>query len=71
MEVPVARQTYPFVIVAAIAVSVFCLVGIGAVMGWIPTSSGGGGITPAAQAPEQPKVQAEAGKPGAPNPVAR
>jgi len=71
MEVPVARQTYPFVIVAAIAVSVFCLVGIGAVMGWIPTSIGGGGITPAAQAPEQPQVQAEAGKPGAPNPVAR
>ena len=60
MEVPVARQTYPFVIVAAIAVSVFCLVGIGAVMGWIPTSIGGGGITPAAQAPEQPQVQVEA-----------
>jgi len=60
MEAPVARQTHPFVIVAAIAVTTFCLVGIGAVLGWIPTSSGGGGITPAAQAPEQPKAQADA-----------
>ena len=60
MEAPVARQTHPFVIVAAIAVTTFCLVGIGAVLGWIPTSIGGGGITSAAQAPEQPKAQADA-----------
>jgi outer membrane lipoprotein SlyB len=63
MEVPVARQTHPFVIVAAIAVTVFCLVGIGAVMGWIPTSISGGGIAPAAQAPEQPEAQSDAAGP--------
>ena len=63
MEIPIARHTHPFVIVAAIAVTVFCLVGVGAMLGWIPTSSGGGGITPAAQAPEQPKVQADAAGP--------
>jgi outer membrane lipoprotein SlyB len=71
MEAPVARQTHPFFIVAAIAVTVFCLVGIGAVMGWIPTTVGGGGITPAAQAPEQPKAQAEAAKPAAPEPAVK
>lgn len=81
MEAPVARQTHPFVIVAAIAVTVFSLVGVGAVMGWIPTSIGGGGITaakapadvtePAAQAPEPQKAQAETTKPAASNHVAR
>ena len=59
MEVPAARQSHPFVTVAAVAVTVFCLVGIGAVMGWIPTSIGGGGIAPAARAPEQPITQAD------------
>jgi len=59
MEVPVARQSHPFVTVAAIAVTVFCLVGIGAVMGWIPTSIGGGGFAPAARAPEQPIMQVD------------
>ena len=63
MEVPVARQSHPFVTVAAIAVTVFCLVGIGAVMGWIPTSIGGGGIAPAARAPEQPIAQADTAGP--------
>jgi outer membrane lipoprotein SlyB len=71
MEAPVARQIHPFVIVAAIAVTVFCLVGIGAVLGWIPTSIGGGRTTPAAPAPEQPQAQAEAVKPVVPKPVAR
>lgn len=71
MEAPVARQTHPFVIVSAIAVTLFCLVGIGAIVGWIPTSVGGGGITPAAQAPEQPKAQQEAAKPAAPEPVVK
>ena len=33
------RSTHPMVIIAAIAVTVFSLVGIGAVMGWIPTSN--------------------------------
>lgn len=71
MEAPVARQAHPFVITAAIAVTVFSLVGIGAVLGWIPTSIGGSGITPAAQAPEQPKAQADAAKPAAPGPVVK
>jgi len=63
MEVPAARQSHPFVTVAAVAVTVFCLVGIGAVMGWIPTSVGGGGIAPAALAPEQPIPQADTAGP--------
>ncbi len=81
MEAPVARQTHPFVIIAAVAVTLFSLVGMGAVLGWIPTSIGGGGITPAkapadvtepaAQAPEPQKVQADTTKPAAPKHVAR
>ena len=63
MEVPAARQSHPFVTVAAVAVTVFCLVGIGAVLGWIPTSIGGGGIAPAALAPEQPIPQADTAGP--------
>lgn len=51
MEASVARRTQPFVIVAAIAVTAFSLVGIGAIVGWIPTSVGSGGTVPAAQAP--------------------
>jgi outer membrane lipoprotein SlyB len=76
-----ARQTHPFVIIAAIAVTVFSLVGIGAVLGWVPTSIGGGGITPAkapaeatepaAQAPGPQKAQANTAKPAASNRVAR
>jgi len=38
METP--RRTHPLVILAASTVSLFSLVGIGAVMGWIPTSTG-------------------------------
>jgi uncharacterized protein YcfJ len=79
MEAPVKRQSHPVVIVAAIAVTVFSLVGVGAVLGWIPTSSGGAPAAkvqadatgPAVQAPEQPKPQAEAAKPAAPNPVVK
>lgn len=81
MEAPVARQTHPFVIIAAIAVTLFSLVGMGAVLGWIPTSISGGGITPAkapadvtepaAQAPEPLKVQADTTKPAASKPAAR
>lgn len=79
MEARVARQTHPLVITAAIAITVFSLVGIGAVLGWIPTSIGGAPAArepaevtgPAAQLPEQPKAQAEAAKPAAPKHVAR
>lgn len=57
------RRTHPLIIVAATAVSLFSVVGIGAVMGWIPTSTGQSNPAPAiAQAPEQP-AQAEPSKP--------
>ena len=71
MEAP--RRTHPLVILAAGAVSLFSLVGIGAVLGWIPTSVGGN--TTIAQIPEQPPVQPEPAKPleqkAQPKPVAR
>jgi len=59
------RRTHPLVIVAAGAVSLFSLVGIGAVMGWIPTSVGNQNSTSAvvAQAPQQPEAQPEPAKP--------
>lgn len=59
------RRTHPLVIVAAGTVSLFSLVGIGAVMGWIPTSVGNQNTTSAvvAQAPQQPEAQPEPPKP--------
>ena len=54
-----ARRTHPLVIVAAGTVSLFSLVGIGAVMGWIPTSVGqstpGAAIAPIPEQPAQPE----------------
>jgi outer membrane lipoprotein SlyB len=61
MEAP--RRTHPIIIVAAATVSLFSLVGIGAVMGWIPTSVGNQGNAVIAQAPEQPAAQPEPAKP--------
>src|SRR5713101_2648175 len=62
METQAARQTHPLMIIAAIAITLFSLVGIGAVLGWIPTSVGNQGAAnstpPLAQAPEQPKAEA-------------
>ena len=60
MDIP--RRTHPLIIVAAVAVSLFSIVGIGAVMGWIPTSVGQNSAT-VAQAPEQTESQPEAAKP--------
>ena len=54
------RRTHPLIIAAAGAVSLFSLVGIGAVLGWIPTSVGNQNATTAAQAPEQPSEQRDA-----------
>jgi len=65
MEAQAARQTHPLLIIAAIAITLFSLVGIGAVLGWIPTSVGNPGTasTPLAQAPEQPAALPEEAKP--------
>ncbi|HKW36756.1 MAG TPA: glycine zipper 2TM domain-containing protein [Burkholderiales bacterium] len=53
MQVP--RRTHPLVIVAAGTVSLFSLVGIGAVMGWIPTTVGQSPSAAIAQIPEKPE----------------
>ena len=65
MEAQAARQTHPLIIIAAIAITLFSLVGIGAVLGWIPTSVGnpGAASAPVALAPEQPAAQPEEAKP--------
>jgi outer membrane lipoprotein SlyB len=75
MDAP--RRTHPLVIVAASTVSLFSMVGIGAVMGWIPTSVGNQSSTTVAKAPEQPEAQSEPAKPvehkaqPRPRPIAR
>ena len=62
MDTP--RRTHPLVIVAAGTVTLFSLVGIGAVMGWIPTSTGQSNPSAAvAQAPEQAESTPEPAKP--------
>jgi outer membrane lipoprotein SlyB len=74
MEAQAARHTHPLVIISAIAITLFSLVGIGAVLGWIPTSVGtpGAASTPVAQAPEQPAAQPAEPKPAVkPRPVVR
>ena len=66
------RRSHPLVILAAGAVSLFSLVGVGAIMGWIPTSIGDNATV--AQIPEQP-AQPEPAKSlehkAQPKPVAR
>src|SRR5712691_584528 len=72
MEAQAARQTHPLMIIAAIAITLFSLVGIGAVLGWIPTSVGNpGASTPLAQVPEQPAAQPEPAKPDEQTPTVR
>jgi outer membrane lipoprotein SlyB len=73
MEAQAARQTHPLLIIAAIAITLFSLVGIGAVLGWIPTSVGNptAASTPLAQAPEQPAAQPEVAKPAGPKPAVK
>ena len=73
MEAQAARQTHPLIIIAAIAITLFSLVGIGAVLGWIPTSVGtpGAASTPVAQAPEQTAAQPEEAKPAEPKPAVK
>jgi len=61
MQAPMVKSSaHPLVIVAAIAITLFSLVGIGAVLGWIPTSTGSpapaAAVPPLAQVPEQPQA---------------
>lgn len=68
-----AVRTHPLIIIAAIAVTLFSLIGIGAVLGWIPTSGGNQksdeSPAPVAEAPEL--AAAPAAKPAEPKPVVR
>lgn len=54
------NTAHPLLIAAAIAVILFCTVGVAAIMGWIPTSTGGnpnrlaGSTEPAAAVPASP-----------------
>jgi outer membrane lipoprotein SlyB len=60
MEGQAVKSTHPLLVIAAVSVTVFSLVGIGAMLGWIPTSTGT--PSPVSQAPEvQPAP--EPGKP--------
>jgi outer membrane lipoprotein SlyB len=72
MEAQAVRTTHPLIIIAAITVTLFSLVGIGAVLGWIPTSVGGNtGSAPVARAPEQANTQPEPAKPVEARPVVK
>jgi len=70
MEAQALRTTHPLIIIAAITVTLFSLVGIGAVLGWIPTSVGTG-AAPVVQAPEQANAQPEPAKPVEAKPVVK
>ncbi len=65
MEAQAVKSTHPIMIIAGIAVTVFSLVGVAAIMGWIPSSKGqsepAAAVTapaaaPVAQAPESPRA---------------
>jgi outer membrane lipoprotein SlyB len=69
MEGQAIKSTHPLLIVAAVSVTLFSLVGIGAMLGWIPRSIGNqaASVPPVAQAPEtQPAPEPE--KPAASHP---
>jgi outer membrane lipoprotein SlyB len=51
METQAAKPTNPVLIIAAIALILFCAAGIGAIMGWIPTSIGSGATPQSADPP--------------------
>jgi outer membrane lipoprotein SlyB len=61
MEAQAVKSTHPILIIAGIAVTVFSLAGVAAIMGWIPTSTGQNSAAPLAQL-EQPKAAAEPAK---------
>jgi len=73
MEAQAARHTHPLLIVAAIAITLFSLVGIGAFSaGFEFGRDPGRASTPAAQAPERPPRSPPSQKPAVkPRPVVR
>jgi len=73
MEAQALRKTHPLIIIAAVAITLFSLVGIGAVLGWIPTSVGtpNTASAPLAQAPEQPAAQPEEAMPAETKPAVK
>jgi uncharacterized protein YcfJ len=69
METQAVKSTHPIMIIAGIAVTVFSLVGVAAIMGWIPSSKGQSEPAAALTAPASAPV-AEAPAPAAPAAVA-
>ncbi|MBA5636047.1 glycine zipper 2TM domain-containing protein [Duganella sp. LX20W] len=72
-EASAQQVTHPILIVAAVAVVLFCSVGTAAILGWLPSSSGSGyqpvpaisrpapAVLPAPQAPAAPAQPLQAG----------
>jgi len=58
MEAQAAKPTNPVLIIAAIALILFCAAGIGAIMGWIPTSIGSGAAPQSADVPAKAAARA-------------
>src|SRR4051812_49929083 len=67
-QVPVSK-THPILIIAGVAVTLFALVGIGAIMGWIPTSGARNADSVAAIAPAPAATPAPVLAQAAPAPV--
>jgi uncharacterized protein YcfJ len=65
MEAQAVKSTHPILIIAGIAVTVFSLVGVAAIMGWIPSSKGQSEPAAALTAPAGAPV-AEVAAPAAP-----
>jgi outer membrane lipoprotein SlyB len=59
MEAQTSKSTHPILIVAAIALILFCAAGISAVMGWIPSSIGSGSAATAQMAATPEKTPAQ------------
>lgn len=50
---------HPILIIAAVAVVLFCSVGTAAILGWLPSSNAGGGNAPALRADAPPALPAQ------------
>ena len=50
---PTKQTLHPLMVIAAVAVVLFCGVGTAAIMGWLPTSNADGGVPGAAPVPGQ------------------